>query len=174
MRVAESLPELREFSIDGNPCNANSDLKCHIIMRLDLELLNDEKITQLERDVAEQFYRKSKIELPSKKRTTEETAKDVSTEETVARAEEGAVGVKENKDPRQLPAKGESETPAASRGGTACLEKRKSVRWRKDVDEDGLSWQDHEIQRLERLVADLLAERDDLKSKLQKERFDRT
>ena len=100
LRVAESLPELSEFAIDGNPCNANSELKYHIIMRLELDLLNDEKITQLERDVAEQFYRKSKLELPKKKRTTEESSREAP-DETVASTEtEGGPEVKENKDPK--------------------------------------------------------------------------
>ena len=49
----ESLKNLKEISIDGNPVSSKIEFKYQIIMRLPkLETLDEETIKELDRDVA--------------------------------------------------------------------------------------------------------------------------
>lgn len=55
--VLEELPNLKDLSIDGNPVSVKVDFKYELILRFkQLELLDEEPLQELDRDVAEQFF----------------------------------------------------------------------------------------------------------------------
>ena len=68
LETFESLPKLKELSVDNNPVNAKEGFKYHLIMRLNLSLIDDEKISDLDRDLAKLFYKREGIKLPEKKK----------------------------------------------------------------------------------------------------------
>jgi Leucine-rich repeat (LRR) protein len=54
IEVLEELPNLRDLSIDGNPVSAKIQFKYEIIYRFkNLEVLDDEAVKELDRDVAD-------------------------------------------------------------------------------------------------------------------------
>lgn len=64
LEILESLPKLKELSIDSNPVNAKEGFKYHLILRLKLNLLDDEKITEMDRDLAKMFYKQNGLIVP--------------------------------------------------------------------------------------------------------------
>jgi hypothetical protein len=57
MEVLESLKNLKELSMDGNPISANVKFKYELILRVKkLETLDDDAIQELDRDVAEAYF----------------------------------------------------------------------------------------------------------------------
>mmetsp|Transcript_28176 Transcript_28176/g.21071 ORF Transcript_28176/g.21071 Transcript_28176/m.21071 type:complete len:86 (-) Transcript_28176:761-1018(-) len=69
----ESLPNLSDLSIDGNPVSASVDFKYNLILRIrKLTLLDEEQVEELDRDVAEQFFIKNHMKLPKKKEKEEQ------------------------------------------------------------------------------------------------------
>lgn len=62
------LPKLRELSIGNNPVNAKEGFKYHLILKLNLELLEDDKISELDRDIAKMYYKREGIDLPEPKK----------------------------------------------------------------------------------------------------------
>ena len=54
MKTLESLPKLREVSVDGNPCAKEASFGYELILKLPkLRMLNEEAVKELDRDVAE-------------------------------------------------------------------------------------------------------------------------
>ena len=68
LETFESLPKLKELSMDNNPVNAKEGFKYHLIMRLNLTQIDDERITDLDRDLSKVFYKREKIKIPEKKK----------------------------------------------------------------------------------------------------------
>ena len=63
--ILESLPKLRELSIEGNPCAREIEFTYELILRMPkLRMLNEEAIKELDRDVAEQYYVMNDWEVP--------------------------------------------------------------------------------------------------------------
>jgi len=57
--------KLREISIDGNPITSTTRFKNQLILSIPkLEVLDDEKVQQLDRDVANQYFEMHKIAKP--------------------------------------------------------------------------------------------------------------
>lgn len=55
--IFEELSCLKELSVDGNPVAAKASFKYELIVRLKgLEVLDEEPVQDLDRDVAEQFF----------------------------------------------------------------------------------------------------------------------
>lgn len=67
LETFEALPKLKELSIDSNPVNSKEGFKYHLIMRLNLNLIEDEKISELDRDLAKLFYKREGLKAPEKK-----------------------------------------------------------------------------------------------------------
>ena len=64
LEVLDNLQNLEELSIDGNPVSSQVRFKYELIMRLrKLEMLDDEPIKELDRDVAEQYFLQNKCKL---------------------------------------------------------------------------------------------------------------
>lgn len=55
--VLRGLSKLTELSIDLNPVNTNYGFKQHLIMQLSLEILEGDKINDLDRDLAKAYYK---------------------------------------------------------------------------------------------------------------------
>lgn len=57
-----SLPRLTEISIDGNPIAAKIGFKYEMIVRMGerLEMLDEEAVQELDRDVALQYYQEKR------------------------------------------------------------------------------------------------------------------
>jgi hypothetical protein len=54
IEVFKSLPNLKELSIDGNPVSSKIQFKYELIMRIKkLEVLDDETIQELDKEIAE-------------------------------------------------------------------------------------------------------------------------
>lgn len=61
LEVLETLTNLKELSIDGNPASSNVRFKYELTMRLKkLELLDDDAVKDLDREIAEQFFLQNK------------------------------------------------------------------------------------------------------------------
>ena len=57
MEVLEELPNLKELSIDCNPVSAKISFKYELIYKFkQIEVLDDEPIKELDRDVAQQYF----------------------------------------------------------------------------------------------------------------------
>jgi hypothetical protein len=57
LEVLEELPLLKELSIDCNPVSSKISFKYELIFRFkQIEVLDDEPIKELDRDVAEQYF----------------------------------------------------------------------------------------------------------------------
>ena len=57
MEVLEELPHLKEISIDCNPVSSKISFKYELIYKFNqIEVLDDEPIKELDRDVAEQYF----------------------------------------------------------------------------------------------------------------------
>lgn len=61
------LPKLCELSIGSNPVNAKGIFKHQIILKLNLEKLEDDKVTELDKDIAKMYYVQTGIPLPEVK-----------------------------------------------------------------------------------------------------------
>ncbi len=62
--VLETLTNLKELNIDGNPVSSNVRFKYELTLRLKkLEILDDESIKDLDREIAEQFFIQNKSKL---------------------------------------------------------------------------------------------------------------
>ncbi len=62
--VLETLTNLKELNIDGNPVSSNVRFKYELTLRLKkLEILDDESIKDLDREIAEQFFIQNKSNL---------------------------------------------------------------------------------------------------------------
>ena len=65
MKVLDTLPKLREFSMDVNPCSSDASFNYEVILRYPkLRMLNDESIRELDKDVAVQYFNLKGIEVP--------------------------------------------------------------------------------------------------------------
>ena len=54
LEILESLPRLKELSIDGNPVSAKVQFKYELILRIkNLETLDDEPIKDMDKEIAE-------------------------------------------------------------------------------------------------------------------------
>ena len=73
----EALPKLKELSIDNNPVNAKEGFKYHLIIKLKLNLLEDEKITEMDKDLAKMFYKKNGLKIPIDKKFIKQKSKIV-------------------------------------------------------------------------------------------------
>lgn len=69
LETLESLPKLKELSIDSNPVNAKEGFKYHLVLKLKLNLLEDDKINDMDRDLAKMFYKKNGLKMPIEKKT---------------------------------------------------------------------------------------------------------
>jgi Leucine-rich repeat len=64
IEVFEELPLLRDLSIDGNPVSVKVNFKYELILRFkQLEILDEEPIQDLDRDVADQFFLQNRSNL---------------------------------------------------------------------------------------------------------------
>ena len=64
MKTLVSLPKLREISIDGNPCASEASFGYELILKMPkLRMLNEEAIKELDRDVAEQYFVMSELDV---------------------------------------------------------------------------------------------------------------
>jgi Leucine-rich repeat (LRR) protein len=61
------LSKLRELSIGSNPVNAKGIFKHQIILKLNLVRLEDDKVTELDKDIAKMYYVQTGIPLPEVK-----------------------------------------------------------------------------------------------------------
>jgi hypothetical protein len=58
--------KLREISIDGNPISSTTRFKNQLIVAIPkLEMLDEERVQQLDREVANQYFELNSIEPPS-------------------------------------------------------------------------------------------------------------
>lgn len=65
LEVLETLTNLKELSIDGNPASSNVRFKYELTMRLKkLEILDDDAVKDLDREIAEQFFIQNKSNFP--------------------------------------------------------------------------------------------------------------
>ena len=63
--VFEQLTRLQELSIDGNPVSTRIEFKYELILRLQrLEMLDEETVQELDRDVAQQYFLDNRLVLP--------------------------------------------------------------------------------------------------------------
>lgn len=63
--IFEELPCLKDLSVDGNPVAAKASFKYDLIVRLKaLEVLDEEPVQELDRDVAEQFFLQNESKSP--------------------------------------------------------------------------------------------------------------
>ena len=59
------LKKLKELSIAGNPCSAKAEFNYELICRMPkLQMLDDEAIKELDRDVAMQYYEMNDLDAP--------------------------------------------------------------------------------------------------------------
>ena len=65
IEVLEELPLLKDLSIDGNPVSSKVSFKYELLFRFkQLEVLDEEPIKELDRDVAEQYYISNRLPFP--------------------------------------------------------------------------------------------------------------
>lgn len=57
LKLLESLPKLKEVSLDGNPCAKEQEFCYELILRMpNIKMLNEEAVKDLEHDVATQYF----------------------------------------------------------------------------------------------------------------------
>lgn len=57
--------KLRDISIDGNPITSTTKFKNQLIASIPkLEVLDDEKVSELDKEVAEQYFKMHDLEKP--------------------------------------------------------------------------------------------------------------
>jgi internalin A len=67
MNTLQKLGKLKELSIGVNPVNAKEGFKYHLIVKLNLEFLEGDKISDLDVDIAKMYYIREGIDLPEPK-----------------------------------------------------------------------------------------------------------
>eukprot|EP00347_Sterkiella_histriomuscorum_P012554 403368121 len=156
--VLQSLQNLQELSIDGNPISSQVKFKYELTMRLKkLEILDDDPIKELDRDIAEQFFIQNKLPLPGSGIIKKYTITSAPQQENVDHSQSDDNALKENHMQQQIPA----------------LKVKKTVKFSKpSIDDDGNTWQHDEIKKLEAKCAELICDNEEYKLKLQQRHFD--
>lgn len=54
--------------IGNNPVNAKEGFKYHILLKLNLDTLEDDKLTELDKDLAKIYYKQNGLQLPEVKK----------------------------------------------------------------------------------------------------------
>ena len=131
--VVGDLPALEELCVDGNPMSADYGLKYQVIMATRVKMIDDERVTELDKELAKTYYHENNLKLPK-----------ADTPVVVAPVKAGAPGKEET-----------GKKPGKENKGSNL--KKRRVKFN-DIDDDGQTWQDTELSRLEIKVAQLTEE----------------
>ena len=133
IETCQRLSDLKDISYEGNPISKEYGIKYRLVMLTGVKVIDEEKVTDLDRELANDYYEENGLEKPQKVVEKENIG---SNKEIVLEAR--SMGKKN------------SESSLAGES--------KRVRFN-DIDSDGQTWQDIEIEKLNAKVKELMEEK---------------
>uniref|UniRef100_A0A7S3KCS3 Uncharacterized protein n=1 Tax=Euplotes crassus TaxID=5936 RepID=A0A7S3KCS3_EUPCR len=144
------LPKLKDLSISKNPVYSKEGFKHHLVLKLRLQTLEYEKITDLDKDIARMFYKQSGLSLPEPKKQQ-------------VRVQRSAKPSEENE---------ESSYPSSNKENKNLKSRLKKVKF--DDQESTLTNGQLELRKLHKRISKLTEENEQLKLQLTEKNYEFT